>query len=54
MYRWKIHVFLTSALVEGEWSVSLLCRLTPWEGASGNIRQEVRWTPEPAWTIWRR
>jgi hypothetical protein len=29
------HVFLTSALVEGEWSASCLDRFTPREGASG-------------------
>jgi hypothetical protein len=30
-----IHVFLTSALVGGEWSVSRPGRFTPWEKASG-------------------
>jgi hypothetical protein len=29
-----IHVFLTSALVKGEWSDSLPCRFTPGERAS--------------------
>jgi hypothetical protein len=31
----QIHVFLTSALVEGEWSASGPCRFTTWERASG-------------------
>jgi hypothetical protein len=30
-----IHVFLTSALVEGEWSASRPCRFTPGERAPG-------------------
>jgi hypothetical protein len=31
----QIHVFLTSALVGGEWSTSLLGRFTPGERTSG-------------------
>jgi hypothetical protein len=31
----KIHLFLTSALVGGEWSASPLCRFTPGESAPG-------------------
>jgi hypothetical protein len=31
----KIHVFLTSALVRGEWSASPPCRITPGERAPG-------------------
>jgi hypothetical protein len=30
-----IHVFLTSAVVEDEWSASRLCRFTPGERAPG-------------------
>jgi hypothetical protein len=32
----QIHVFLTAALVGGEWSASRLGRLTPGEGARGS------------------
>jgi hypothetical protein len=31
----QIHVFLTSALVEGEWSASRTCRTTPEETSPG-------------------
>jgi hypothetical protein len=31
----QIHIFLTSALIGGEWSVSRSCRFTPGERASG-------------------
>jgi hypothetical protein len=31
----EIHIFLTSALVGGEWSASLPCGFTPGERASG-------------------
>jgi hypothetical protein len=34
----KIHIFLTSALVEGEWSASRSCRFTPWERAPSTHR----------------
>jgi hypothetical protein len=30
-----VHIFLTSALVGGEWSASRPCHFTPGEGASG-------------------
>jgi hypothetical protein len=42
----QIHIFLTSALVEGEWSVSRPGRFPPGE--------EVGWTSEPVWTTLRR
>jgi hypothetical protein len=48
-----IHVFLTSALVGGEWSASRPGRFTPWERAPVPIGQEARWAPEPVWTPWR-
>jgi hypothetical protein len=31
----SIHIFLTSALVEGEWSASRPGHFTPWERATG-------------------
>jgi hypothetical protein len=34
----EIHIFLTSALVGGEWSASRLGRFTPEESAPGNHR----------------
>jgi hypothetical protein len=49
--------FSTSVIDGGEWSTSLSGRFTPGEVASGNlvtIGQEAGWTPEPAWTLWRR
>jgi hypothetical protein len=33
----QIHVFLTSALVGGEWSASRHCRFIPREKAPGNL-----------------
>jgi hypothetical protein len=32
----QIHIFLTSALGEGEWSATRPCRFTPGEGAPGS------------------
>jgi hypothetical protein len=51
MGEWMYHIFLTSALPEGEWSASCTSRFTPGERAHwiGG-----RWTPEPIWTTWRR
>jgi hypothetical protein len=34
----QIHIYLTSALVGGEWSASCPCRFTPWERISGTHR----------------
>jgi hypothetical protein len=45
----QIYIFLTWALVGGEWSASRPGRFTP-RGKS----HEVGWTPEPVWTTWRR
>jgi hypothetical protein len=49
-----IHVFLTSALVGGEWSDSSSGRFTLGETAPVPIWQEAGWTPEPVWTARRR
>jgi hypothetical protein len=48
------HIFLTSALVGGEWSASRPDRFTPGERAPS-----THWTggwvgTEPVWTTWRR
>jgi hypothetical protein len=45
----QIHVFLTSALVGGEWSALPTGKEPPVP-----IGQEVGWTSEPVWTTWRR
>jgi hypothetical protein len=50
----QIHIFLTSALVGGEWSVSRPAALSPGKEPEVPIIQEGWWTPEPIWTIWRR
>jgi len=42
----KFQAFLTSSLVEGEWSASRTGRFA--------IGQEAGWAPEPVWTRWRR
>jgi hypothetical protein len=50
-----IHVFLTSALAGGEWSTSHPDRFTPpGKEPLVLIGQEVKWTPEPVWTTWRK
>jgi hypothetical protein len=46
----KIHIFFTSALVEGEWSASRPCRFTPGKELPVPIGGEVGWTPQPVWT----
>jgi hypothetical protein len=43
----QIHIFLTSTLDGGEWSVSRPWRFTPAERAPLPIGQKVMWTPEP-------
>jgi hypothetical protein len=48
----QIHIFLTSALAEGEWLASCPGRFTPGEKAPGTYW--IRWTPEPICTTWRR
>jgi hypothetical protein len=50
MYR---SLILTSARSWGERSASHPCRFTPGERAPLPIGQEVGWTSEPIWTIWR-
>jgi hypothetical protein len=49
----QIYIFLTSALV-GEWSASRPGRFTPGKEPPVPIGEEVGWTPEPIWTLWRR
>jgi hypothetical protein len=44
----QIHIFLTSALVGGEWSASRPGRFTP------STHWEAGWAPEPVWKTWRR
>jgi hypothetical protein len=39
----EIHIFLTSALVGGEWSASRHCRFTPGEKAPVPIGYEAGW-----------
>jgi hypothetical protein len=48
-----MHVFLTSALVGGDWSASRPGRFTPGEGASVPIGKEAGWALELVWTTWR-
>jgi hypothetical protein len=43
----QIHIFLTSALVGGEWSASRPGRFTPGKEAPVTTGQEDGWTPEP-------
>jgi hypothetical protein len=50
----EIHIFLTSALVGGEWSASRPGRFTPGERAPGTHWIGGWMTPEPVWTTWRR
>jgi hypothetical protein len=49
-----IHIFLTSALVGGEWSTSRSGRFTPGERAPGTHSIGGWGTSESVWTIWRR
>jgi hypothetical protein len=49
-----IIVFLTSALVGGEWSASRPGRLTPpGKERAVPIGWEAGWTSDPVWTTWR-
>jgi hypothetical protein len=48
----KTHVFLTSALVGGEWSASRPDSFTPGENPPVPIGYEAGWAPEPVWTTW--
>jgi hypothetical protein len=50
----QIQIFLTLAIVGGEWSTSRPGRLSPGKEPPAPIGQEARWAPEPAWTTWRR
>jgi hypothetical protein len=50
----SIHIFLTSALVGGEWSASRPCRFNPEEGAPGTHWIGGWVDPEPVWTTCRR
>jgi hypothetical protein len=47
------HVFLTGALVGGEWSTSRPGRFIPKEIAPGNHWIRGCEGPEPVWTMWR-
>jgi hypothetical protein len=47
-------IFLTSALLEDEWSDSRPGRFTPGERAPGTHWIGDWWTPKPVWTTWRR
>jgi hypothetical protein len=49
----QIHIFLTLALVGGEWSASHPGCITPGERAPGT-HWIGGWVPEPVWTTWRR
>jgi hypothetical protein len=49
----SIHIFLTSALLGGEWSASRPGRFIPGKELPVPIVQEVGWTPGPVWTTWR-
>jgi hypothetical protein len=47
----EIHIFLTSALVGGEWSTSRPSRFNPEiKVPQVPIGQETGWVPEPIWT----
>jgi hypothetical protein len=50
----QLHIFLTSALVAGEWLASCPGRFTPGKETPLPIGYEIGWTPEPVWTTWRR
>jgi hypothetical protein len=50
----SIHIFLTSALVRGEWLASRPCRFTPEEKPLVDIEEEAGSPPDPVWTTWRR
>jgi hypothetical protein len=47
-------LFLTLALDEGEWSVSLHCRFTPRKNVTDTRLIEAGWAPKPIWTLWSR
>jgi hypothetical protein len=50
----QIHVFLTSAIVGGEWSASSTGRFTPrGKNPHGSHWIEGWAGPEPVWTTWR-
>jgi hypothetical protein len=50
----QIHVFLTSALVGSEWSVSRFGFLPPEKMLQVPVGQETGWVPVPVWTTWGR
>jgi hypothetical protein len=50
----QTHVFLTSALVGGQWSASRPGHTTPEKRTPVPIGYEIEWTLEPVWTTWRR
>jgi hypothetical protein len=50
----QIHVFSTSALFRGEWTVLGPGRFAPWKDGAVTIGQEAGWAPEPVWTLWSR
>jgi hypothetical protein len=45
----QIHVFLTSALVGGEWSATCFGRFTPWERSPG-IHWVGVWVDPQSWS----
>jgi hypothetical protein len=49
-----IHVFLTSVVARRAWSASSPGHFITEKVDPVPIAQEVGWTPEPVWTIWRR
>jgi hypothetical protein len=49
-----IHVFVTWALVGGEWSASRLATLLLWKESPVSIGQEAGWVSEPVLMTWRR
>jgi hypothetical protein len=50
----QIQIFLTSALLGGEWSASRPGRFTAGKEPPVPTGEEVGWTSEPAWTTWRK
>jgi hypothetical protein len=48
-----IHIFLTLALVGGEWSASCPCCFALGTEHLVPIGYEAGWAPEPVWKIWR-
>jgi hypothetical protein len=48
----QIHIFFTSALVEGG-QLHVAAALPPDEKPAVLIGYEARWAPEPVWTTWR-